>query len=449
MKLEQKFRLAEEYNRADTTIIIASYPERTNRSIKEIDAVASYTDHFARSFKKELAKSNQRVIVFAQKNGKEEWYKEGNMLICRVWDKGHAMAYAQILSSLFIFPNVKNTLVQFEFHQFGGKITTGLFPIFLSALRLFGKSVNLVMHQVVEDIRTLSGHLNLNEQSLMPMVYNMLLRGFYRMTSYVSNTITVHSSIFAKRFTAITGREDIHVIPHGLGAIRKTISKTEARRILGFKQQDFVMISFGFLAWYKGSDWITETVAHSKRKHIKLLLAGGASPNIKTASHYKTFLKKIESTAKNSPAITMTGFVEDADIPLYFAACDLAVLPYRSLMSSSGPLAMAIAFEKPFLLSHTLAPYLKDSDFKTAIAESKLSANRLLFSHSTHDFWEKVIYAKRNVAQFKKLSTYLRSQRVWPEIAKRFAAVINTASLENTKKFAILEGSSTTTYAHT
>ena len=132
MKLDQKFQLVEGFNEPRSVVVIASFPGKKNRSIKEIDAIASYTDHFTRSFQKTLASTNQKLIVLAQKiDGEEEWYIENGMLICRVWDKGSPLCFFQIFTTLLFFRNVKTLLVQFEFHQFGGNINTGLFPLFL------------------------------------------------------------------------------------------------------------------------------------------------------------------------------------------------------------------------------------------------------------------------------------------------------------------------------
>jgi len=448
MKLQQKFRTAEQFNLPDTTIIIASYPARNDRSIKEIDAVASYTDHFARSFKKEMGKQNRKVIVLAQKTGKDEWYTEGDMLICRVWDKGSPLCFAQILTALAFFPQVTSLLVQFEFHQFGGKVTTALFPAWLTILKIMRKTVSLVLHQVVEDIGTLSGHLNVTPDSIQTRIYNTALHLFYRTVASVTPTIIVHNHVFAKRFEQMTGRTDAIVIPHGLGAIKPKYSKSQARKTLGYTKSDYVILTFGFLTWYKGSDWITDAVAGTKRKHMQLLLAGGVSPNIKNSPYYRTFVGNIKQQASNHSNIKLTGFVEDADIPRMFAAADLVVLPYRSLMSSSGPLAMTLAFKKPFLMSHALSPYTKDADFTRALHESGLTANDITFRLRKADFWKRVTTVQNHPKRFKKLSAHLGTQRVWPLVANRFVQTIKNAGLEPSGKFAILQGS-TATYAHT
>jgi len=58
------------------------------------------------------------------------------------------------------------------------------------------------------------------------------------------------------------------------------------------------------------------------------------------------------------------GFLDEKDLPVYFGAADLVVLPYRTFMSSSGPLSLAQAMGKPFILSEEAARVLKTQDFK-------------------------------------------------------------------------------------
>src|SRR6185369_6310317 len=123
----------------------------------------------------------------------------GDMLVARVWDKGSPFCFAQILSALSFFGKVKSTVVQFEFHQFGGKMATALFPLFLASLKHLNKSVILTLHQVVEDITTLSGHVNILPHTKRSVVFNTALRAFYKVVSKLSDTIIVHNKILASR----------------------------------------------------------------------------------------------------------------------------------------------------------------------------------------------------------------------------------------------------------
>jgi len=448
MKLDTKIKYAEIYNTSHTVLVVASYPDRTNRSIKEIDAVASYTDHLCGAFAKELAARGKKLVVFAQKiYGKEEWYIERDILVIRVWGKGSLFAYLHILTNLLFFTKVKTTLIQFEFHQFGGNTTTVAFPLFLFLLKTIGKTVSLVMHQVVMDITDLSGHVNIKKSSVLVPIFTFALRMFYKLTSRIADTVTVHSAILAQRLKEITGRNDINVIPHGLEALQGICSKSDARKKLGIPKSDFVIMSFGFLTWYKGSDWIVDEFSKHKKAGVQLIMAGGESPNLKDKPYYQKFVTTIKTKAAGKNNITITGFVDDEQIPLYFAAADLVALPYRTLMSASGPLAMTISFEKPFIMSNALMPYTEDTDFTYALAKTGVSLKDLCFPLHSDKFWQSIVWTKTNQKQLTSLSTLLKTSRTWGVVSKRLCDYLEDAGFSYQKKSDILESESYVSYA--
>lgn len=449
MKLNTKYRLANRFNRPESVVVIASFPQKSNRSIQDIDAVASYTDHMSRAFAKQLSKSNRKLIILAQKTDGEQWYEEHGMLVGRVWEKGSAISFLHILQALKRMSRVRSILVQFEFHQFGGNTTTALFPLFLAGLKAMGKTVNLVMHQVVTEIDSLSGHVDINPGSKRAALFNRALRMFYTSTSTLSDSLIVHNHVFADRLTRLTGRNDITVIPHGLGAIKPKYSTKQAREILGLKKSDLVIMTFGFLTWYKGTDWLVHTFANKKSSGQQLLIAGGQSPNLSDKPHYQTFVRKLTEEASTAKNITITGFVEDPDVPLYFAAADLVVLPYRTLMSASGPLAMTIAMKKPFLISRALSAYTSDGDFRQALKMSQLKPKDLIFSLKDSGMWNKIETIRNHPTRYKKLVAHLETTRNWQSVAVQFDQAIRVTSLAKAQKSAILGKSAPLAYATT
>lgn len=420
------------YNHPSTVVLVASFPGKKDRSIKQIDAVASYTDHLSKYFGKALQKRKHKLVILAQKiDGKEECYQENGVLIARVWDKGSLTCYISLIRALRKLNNVFRVMIQFEFHQFGGNVQTGLFPLFLSILRIMNKQITLIMHQVVEDITTLSGHVNISPDSKRAWVFNYALQTFYKATAMLTQQIVVHNTILAERFTHITGRKQIAVIPHGVGAISSRVKRALARKSLGYTNKDTVIMYFGFLTWYKGADWLVKAWKTRPNKNYKLLLAGGESPNLMHAKHYKHYTKHLSKAILTTPGITCTGFVEDKDLANYFAAADLVVLPYRSLMSSSGPLAMTIAFKKPFIMSNKLDPYTRDPDFSSIVPT---------FALREQDFWQTIQRASKDLSSLKRFSEQLYTTRHWKTVSERFAAIITKKlTTQATSKPAIIQ----------
>jgi glycosyltransferase involved in cell wall biosynthesis len=57
--------------------------------------------------------------------------------------------------------------------------------------------------------------------------------------------------------------------------------------------------------------------------------------------------------------IIFTGFLPEYEVPVYFSAADLVVLPYNTPeLFASGPLMLAIGYEKPIAVSNI--PSFKD-----------------------------------------------------------------------------------------
>src|SRR5690606_38212874 len=135
----------------------------------------------------------------------------------------------------------------------------------------------------------------------------------------------------------------------------------EARAALQWGEKDTVLLCFGFLAHYKGSDWVVKEIAHflerSRDSHLRLVLAGGESPNHAGKPHYQQFVSDLTKLAmQHRNRIEITGFIAESRVSTHFCGADLALFPYRAFMSASGPLALALAFGTPFLLSAPLKP---------------------------------------------------------------------------------------------
>jgi glycosyltransferase involved in cell wall biosynthesis len=419
-------QLINAYNTPDSVVMISTYPERFNGSIKNLNAVASYSGHLAQYLPAALATQGKKLIIICQTDGEPSIYEEHGILIYRCWRKETPDIYIHILNALRSFYNVSSVFTQFEFHEFGGNTETLTFPLFLGAVKLMGKNITLLMHQVVTDITTLSKHVDILPGTLKAFVFNRAIRLFYFISGNIADKVIVHDDILAQRLTMLTGRHDIITIPHGLGAIKQTIPRRLARKKLGIAKGEFAVMSFGFFTWYKGTDWLIshwKTIA--KGKNMKLILAGGESPNVKDKPHYQAFMKKINHYLNENRNIQVTGFIEDRDIPLYFAACDVVVLPYRTLMSSSGPLAMSIAFRKPFILSHVLLPYAQDADFQNALAANHVPIKELSFSLSNASLLRTLDNVKLYRGKFRRVSATLYESRNWEAVSQLFAQAIN------------------------
>ena len=77
------------------------------------------------------------------------------------------------------------------------------------------------------------------------------------------------------------------------------------------------------------NNWLIDAFSYAMQKvpNIHLILAGGPAHSLK-GRHYQQFLETTKKVA--NPHITITGFLPEHEIPLYFQAAGLVILPYRA-----------------------------------------------------------------------------------------------------------------------
>ncbi|MFA6982076.1 MAG: glycosyltransferase [Patescibacteria group bacterium] len=419
------------YNKSTSLILVTSYPRRTDRSVESLNAVASYADHLVPHLASNLKKTGSDLIILAEKlKGEEEVYVENDVLVIRCWERNNPAMFFSLRRVFKKLDKVKKVLYQFEFNMMGGSLITLLFPAFLFYIRFRRKKETILLHQVVLDIGELGGHIGLKKGSPKSLFLNFGMNIFYRLVLSAAHHVVVHEEILRKRLSKVS-RKEIHVVSHGLGEYSGLVSESFARERLGIAQDEFVVLCFGFITWYKGSDWVVEAFANFFRSNpeakIKLVMAGGESANLKSHSYYHKYYEKVTEMAAQSEKIVLTGFVPDEMVPYYFAASNVVLLPYRYQMSASGPLALALNFSKPFLLSTMLKETLENPDMKESLAEIDIQNSELLFDLDVQDLYRKITRLIENEELLEKMSLFadhVRKKRHWSITSQKFIDII-------------------------
>jgi glycosyltransferase involved in cell wall biosynthesis len=246
------------------------------------------------------------------------------------------------------------------------------------------------------------------------------------MVGLLSDEIIVLEEDLRKRLKHIVNDAKIVFVPIAIEQ-QKTITKRKARRLLDLKEEDFIVLVFGFVNWYKGSDWIVNAVRSSHQRHVRLLMAGGENPTLKDKDYYKKFFGKISEAARNSQKILLTGFVPDNKIAAYFSAADVVVLPYRVFMSASGPFSFALSFRKPILLSNKLYDYTKSEDFSDSMELSQLERKEMFFPFNKYVFNDLIRHMRAHdeyEAKLKEFSRTLGEKRSTEQMVKRLEQIL-------------------------
>ena len=200
-----------QYNQRDTVLVIAPYPARSTTNTG--GGIASYTKNTLLAIKK--ANPTQKIVVLANIIDEPETYLENDILVVRCWDRNPGL-YLQLLRQINKYSQAKKVLFEFEFAAYGDFLTTSLIPLLLTYLRLTGKSITTVLHQVVADLQQLGLHVGLSHKPKSLNIFNRGLHLFYQIIALLSNQVITLEEPLAKKLQAITGRTNIVTIPHGL-----------------------------------------------------------------------------------------------------------------------------------------------------------------------------------------------------------------------------------------
>jgi glycosyltransferase involved in cell wall biosynthesis len=150
--------------------------------------------------------------------------------------------------------------------------------------------------------------------------------------------------------------EDIAVVPHGAYDFRfgrtRTIEKPEARRRLEIPLPMKVILFFGLIKRYKGLEYLVSAfdLVEKQREDVVLLVVGDVYRGDVQGYRYYTDLVATFDARNNVRAVI--GYVPVGDIPMYFAAADVVVLPYTHT-SQSGVLLTAYGSGRPVIVTDT------------------------------------------------------------------------------------------------
>lgn len=418
----------EEFNKEGNFIVVTPYPVMKEGKMYNVTGVATYSFHLTPHLSAHLKKIGKKLIILCDKKDNNQQTVEDNILILPTWERGHKKIYSQIAEGLSLFNKVSNVLIHFEFNMYGTAFTTGLFPLFL--LKIRKKNTTLLLHQVAENLTSLQGHLGIKSK-LKLKVLDLLHHWFYYFLLKFSDKIIVHDQILKERLLKIS-KKIVFVVPHGLGEYKNNCALINAREYLGIKNNSFVILCFGFLTWYKGSDWIVDKIIEFNKKYgktnIELIMAGGPSANLKDMGFYKKYYDDLIEKVRPHNNIRITGFVADDEVHYYYCSADVVVLPYRTQMSASGPFAVAMSFDRPFLLSKNLSGVLETYDIKKSMSEMGFEPNDLLFDMEKNELFGKLALLREDKKLLKKmalLSSKIAELRQWDNISEKFITIID------------------------
>jgi glycosyltransferase involved in cell wall biosynthesis len=368
------------FNQPDTHLVISAWPEKdTNHGI------AWYTKLTITEMAK---KTHQRFVVLAEKgtDNTPRTYQHGNILVLRVFDNTHPSLYPTILVWLKKFSAVRHVTIHSEFGVTAGLIHYLFLLPFMALIRITGRRITYFAHNVINDITFLAPHFNIDGHPVLIDCINVAIRFHTKCIAKLSDSIVVLDEVLQKRLThtlSVKDQKKITVVPMPVARHISRYTKARAKELLGIPAHTKIILSFGFISSYKGTDWLVDAFASIGEKFTKnthLIVAGGSAHSLQNKPHYQRYLDRVQKHASEQKNITITGFIPEEKVPLYFAAADLIVLPYRGIMGGSGALAHAFAYKKPILISNPMQEILLQSDIQTSLRHARMRSSSLVFT---------------------------------------------------------------------
>ena len=147
-----------------------------------------------------------------------------------------------------------------------------------------------------------------------------------------------------KTFTKKPARQIVHPLYDNFGVAYPI---REARRKLGLKEDEKIILFFGFIRKYKGLDLLLEAMQDIRIKAlgIKLLVAG------EFYEDRVPYDAQIAALGIEEQLILRTNFISDSEVADYLSAADFVIQPYRNA-TQSGVTPLAYHFEKPMLVTN-------------------------------------------------------------------------------------------------
>ena len=348
--------------------------------------VASYSANLAGA----LGDAGARVTVLAAHDPSEPAVAgDGALEVRRVWKRGPGALPGAAAAALAT--GAPAVHVQHELFLYGGpSAVPGIVPA-LAALRR--RNAVVTMHHVVDPKAVDAGFTATHRVRAPAPVARIGVAAVQRTIAALADTVVVHEPSFAR---VVPGAE---VVPHGV-EVPERGDRAATRAALGVK--GFCVLCFGFLAPYKGLE-AALGAARLAGEDVELVIAGGEHPRL-AGDGYADALRAA------APAnVRFTGYVADADVARWFAAADVALLPYPQPFASSGPLALALAHGTPVLLSEALAGTAGAPDELAVPTDPAAVAARL----------DALAADRGERERLRAAAATLAAGRSWPEVARR------------------------------
>ncbi len=167
----------------------------------------------------------------------------------------------------------------------------------------------------------------------------------------LADGVIVHNQVSKREIIQVMKvRESrISIIPHGhyLHAIGPMVDPKHAKILLGIPEDARVLLFFGHIKKVKGLDLLIRAMPLIIKNHPDAILCIAGRP---MRAEFAQFQELVHQLDLPDHFKMFVRFIEDNEVPLFFSASELVVLPYRRVYQS-GVVLLAMSHGKPVLVS--------------------------------------------------------------------------------------------------
>lgn len=191
----------------------------------------------------------------------------------------------------------------------------------------------------------------------------------------------------------------------------KAAERKEARTKLHLPQDKKMLLFFGFIRDYKGLDLLINALQQLDASY-ELIIAG------EVYGDFTSYHEQIERLGLTKRVHLHTRYISDDEVPLFFSAADVCVLPYKTA-TQSGITSIAYHFELPVIATDVggLKEYILHQ--KTGLIVDRPDAQ--LIAEAINHYFDAAM-----IEQFKAAIKQLKDAHSWAHLAKEIIDFQNT-----------------------